>query len=205
MAISTCAFPSFYMFCSYSRNIRRIFSNQLLHRFHCNTPKHELTGGSKSRKQVERSKACHINSYDLHGHVPHLLRLPNSKKNLTRPKCPETLSQIMRSRIQVRVFGFSTVFISSYRSVECPPRPSKCTGRLRVQMFPQPPAHVMITWPSSLEKYANFEAGADANPEMPQTYGFAAALYDVFQKSDPVQIFKFTYNYLCSTAYVFYI
>lgn len=50
MAISTCAFPSFYMFCSYSKNIS---SNQLLHRFHSNTRKHELTGGSKSRKQVE--------------------------------------------------------------------------------------------------------------------------------------------------------
>ena len=122
MAISTCAFPSFYVFCSFIlETSSRIFSNQLFYRFHCNTPKHELTGGSKSRKQVERSKACHINSYDLHGHVPHLLRLPNSKKNLTRPKCPETLSQIMRSRIQVRVFGFSTVFISSHRSVKCPP------------------------------------------------------------------------------------
>jgi len=30
----------------------------------------------------------------------------------------------------------------------------------------------------------------NANPEMPQRYGFAAALYDNFQKSDPVQIFN---------------
>ena len=30
----------------------------------------------------------------------------------------------------------------------------------------------------------------NANPEMPQRYGLAAALYEVFQKSDPVQILK---------------
>lgn len=105
-------------------------------------------------------------------------------------------------------FGFLSVFISIYRSVECPPRPSDCPGSLRVQMFPQPPAHVMITWPSSLEKCANFEAGslgAERKPRNAAKVWVCSCPVWQFSKKWSSTNFQLTYNYLCSTAYVFYI